>query len=261
MICQGACKYGSHRSRRKNIDITSMDAYIANTGGFCVAICCKDIRDGDDAFFKRRAYNGLIVEPVKSSVGTFALNCPGSIAVESSIDPSTVADMLTRNNVPTDFDVLRIEMVGHTMGMMEAVLDAGWQPKVVIVEVNESVHPSIAFDVPYVAPGFWARRNRFYGGSPLILQTYLDKPAVPGHVYGPIEMYRGTPHLVTLARGAPRAEGDVVTMCEANYYPRFPAELVDQAPGYWRTDEAACRADLVAYAVGRGYDPSEIFFN
>lgn len=64
------------------------------------------------------------------------------IAWEAAL-PDTIADLLRSHGAPANFDALAIDTDGHELGLLSAILEAGYAPRAICVNINPDVPPPI----------------------------------------------------------------------------------------------------------------------
>lgn len=78
--------------------------------------------------------------------------------------PKNICDIFIAHSVPQDFDVFNLDIDSYDLYIMEAVLQGGYRPKIVTIEINEKIPPGIYFAVKYDPAHRWAG-DHFYGCS------------------------------------------------------------------------------------------------
>jgi hypothetical protein len=84
--------------------------------------------------------------------------------VRSKVIPNNVAKILGAYNTPMDFDVLNLDIDSFDLEVLLEMLFSGYRPKVISIEINEKIPPSIYFNVKYDENHRW-QGNHFYGCS------------------------------------------------------------------------------------------------
>ena len=75
--------------------------------------------------------------------------------------PSTINQIFSRNNVPTNLDLLSIDIDGNDYWVWEAL--EGYRPRLVIMEYNSSLNPKQKLVQPYMDTGW--DMSQFFGAS------------------------------------------------------------------------------------------------
>jgi hypothetical protein len=85
------------------------------------------------------------------------------------ITPDNIVNMLKNNYCPKDPDMLKIDIDGYDLSIVETILKAGYTPKIIQVEVNPDFPPPIEFYVMYDSKYCCVDKNNkftgFYGTS------------------------------------------------------------------------------------------------
>jgi len=164
------------------------------------------------------------------------------VDVSGSHPPAQIAEHMRSQGVPVDFDFLKIDIDSFECEYLEAILVAGFKPKVLDVELASSYPPPIRFRAKYT-PGLSVAVTPMGGCS---LQeavhivapfgyTLIQYPLQDGwfvrneylELFGPLEtdpetlFYRGNPYLYGAWGVFPGTEGVLAAMAE-----RAPAETI-----------------------------------
>lgn len=139
------------------------DSYAVNIGG-------NDGMTHDPVYplFQQAKYGGIVVEPGESYRESLADNLRVAnhsemvFAVMEAATPLTMPNMLKRFSAPMEFDALKIDIDSYDLPLLRSILDAGYGPKVIMVEVNLDVPPPFKFYVDY--------SSGFIFGDPQIFQ-------------------------------------------------------------------------------------------
>ncbi|MEO6056995.1 MAG: hypothetical protein ABIQ49_09165 [Gemmatimonadales bacterium] len=84
----------------------------------------------------------------------------GDLVIEETIvTAESVGPSLATAGVPTEFDLLSIDVDRNTYYVWEAL--AGYRPRVVVVEYNSTMPPSDEWVVAYAPEKLWNRSNHF----------------------------------------------------------------------------------------------------
>lgn len=87
------------------------------------------------------------------------------------VDAENVNDLLTKYRVPTQFDVLSIDIDGNDYWVWKALR---YQSRVVIIEWNCSISPFRSLSIPY-SPNFAWDSTCYYGASILALKRLGER--------------------------------------------------------------------------------------
>jgi hypothetical protein len=97
-----------------------------------------------------------------------------TIATNVSIEPLSVAELLAAYDVPRALTLLKVDIDSTDLGVAVAILDAGYSPAFIHMEVNTCFPPPLRFSVPlklslaeqaeYGTP-LWKLPAVFYGAS------------------------------------------------------------------------------------------------
>lgn len=115
----------------------------------------------------RRGWAGLAVEidPQKFALlASIYARFDAARLARAKVTPRNVAALLKANQVPLTFDVLNLDIDSYDLAVIEAMLVAGYRPKVISMEINEKIPPPIFFTVAYDDDHVW-HLDHFYGCS------------------------------------------------------------------------------------------------
>lgn len=114
-----------------------------------VNIGAKDGKQQDPTYpLFAEGYRGLAVEASSDFCpGKLSANLPAGNITKlcEFVDVERVGEQLARAGVPADVDVFKLDIDSVDCVVMQAVMDAGYRPKLVLVEVNEKVPPPVRF--------------------------------------------------------------------------------------------------------------------
>lgn len=117
--------------------------------------------------YRDHAWRGLAVEfdPIKfSSLAFVYAQFPGMSLAKCKVTPENVADLLRANSVPQSLDFLNLDIDSYDREVIDALLRAGYRPKVISMEINEKIPPSIYFSVKFDESHSW-QGDHFFGCS------------------------------------------------------------------------------------------------
>ncbi len=148
-------------------------------------------------------FGGLAVEG--GDAPTLASNLPADNIrklTRTFVTPMNVAELLRAAACPVNCDFLKIDIDGYDGPVLKAVLEAGYRPKVIQMEVNPEFPPPIAFSVLY-HPRYRGsdragRVGGFYGASTAYV---LHATRLYGYRLAYLDFVTEWTHDVTLVRG------------------------------------------------------------
>jgi hypothetical protein len=140
--------------------------------------CAHQYSDPVYPLYAMRGYHGLCVEgnPQYLPLLNQNLPFPKISKVQAMITPANVVGLVQKANAPKGMDFFKNDIDGYDCAVHLAVMDAGYRPKVIEVEVNPDVPAPITFGVLYSAtykPNLGAAG--FYGCS-VSLTSAIFKP-------------------------------------------------------------------------------------
>ncbi|NJL71295.1 MAG: hypothetical protein HC888_06630 [Candidatus Competibacteraceae bacterium] len=122
-----------------------------------------DVFDSDSAV-GQAARRNLTFDSVALQLGTF-------------VTPENITDLLSAHNVPMKLDVVKIDIDSFDGALLERILDAGWRPRLICVEVNADIPPPFGFSMHY-SPEFLGNEAYWwgvYGISPALAARIASK--------------------------------------------------------------------------------------
>lgn len=150
-----------------------------------------------------QGFAGLAVEG--GDVPALAANLPAANIrklTRTFVTPINVGVLLGEAGCPPDCDFFKIDIDGYDGPVLKAVLEAGFRPKVIQMEVNPEFPPPVAFGVlyhPRYRPADRAGRvGGFYGAS---VAYVLDAAKPYGYRLAYLDFVTEWTHDVTLVRG------------------------------------------------------------
>lgn len=137
--------------------------------GYVVDIAASDGVDQSCTlgFFKDPNWSGLAVEmePLKFSRLAFLhINFPNSSLARARVTPSNIRALLQGFDVPTDFDILNLDIDSYDLDVVDAMLTSGFKPKIISMEINEKIPPPLYFNVHFAPDHVW-QQDHFFGCS------------------------------------------------------------------------------------------------
>jgi hypothetical protein len=150
-----------------------------------------------------RGFAGLAVEG--GDAPALASNLPADNIrklTRTFVTPINVSELLRTAECPGDCDFLKIDIDGYDGPVLKAVLESGYRPKIIQMEVNPEFPPPVAFSVlyhPRYRPSDRAGRvGGFYGASAAYV---LHVTRLYGYRLAYLDFVTEWTHDVTLVRG------------------------------------------------------------
>jgi hypothetical protein len=128
-------------------------------------------------FFKNNNWDGLAVEmdPKKFYKLSFAYEKFSNTRLfRYKVTPNNVTYILRAAEVPNDFTILNLDIDSYDYFIMKNILESGYKPIIITMEINEKIPPPIHFAVNYTDEHIWSG-DHFYGCS-LTAAVSLIKP-------------------------------------------------------------------------------------
>src|ERR1041385_4310881 len=97
---------------------------------------------------------------------------PNVFTCRNQITPQTVVSLLEAYQIPTDFEVLSLDIDSYDYWVLDALL-AKFRPRIVVTEINEKIPPPIRFIVKY-DPNF-TLQHHFFGYSIASLEDLCER--------------------------------------------------------------------------------------
>lgn len=139
------------------------------SGGYLVDIGAADgIRQSSTSeFLKLNTWQGALFELNPESFSRLAFLYCSSDSVSLAkikVTPDNVVKIFEGMEVPQTFEYLNIDVDSYDLSILRTLLDAGYRPEIISMEVNEKFPPNIYFEVLYTKDHFW-RGDHFFGCS------------------------------------------------------------------------------------------------
>jgi len=116
----------------------------------------------------RDGWNALLIEADRGKYdelsGRYAA-FPNTKCHHGKITPYNAVGLLREHRVPTDFELLVLDIDCYDYEVLDALLTLGYRPKKICAEINEKIPLPIQFKVLY-GPGVAWDVGHFYGMSP-----------------------------------------------------------------------------------------------
>lgn len=119
------------------------------------------------SFFNRLDWNGALFEYDSESFAklAFLYNDRSDIKLcKSKVTPANIVGLLESMGVPKNFGFLNIDIDSYDLSVIREILNSGFTPFVISMEINESFPPEIMFEVLYEENHAW-ESNHFFGCS------------------------------------------------------------------------------------------------
>lgn len=139
------------------------------TAGFVVDVAASDgvTQSCTLGFFKDPEWQGLAVEmnPISFSKLAFVYsNFENAKLARSRVVPKSICPLLRGFEVPRNFDLLNLDIDSYDLDVIDAMLSGGFRPKIISMEINEKIPPTIFFSVNYDDGHYW-KGDHFFGCS------------------------------------------------------------------------------------------------
>ena len=136
--------------------------------GFCVDIAASNgVSHSSTLPLFRRGWTGLAVELNSRKFSQLAYvysSFRGVALANVKVTPVNIASLLSAHSIPSEFELLNLDIDSYDLGVLVAMLKNGYRPKVISMEINEKIPPGVAFEVVYHEDLQW-REGHFYGCS------------------------------------------------------------------------------------------------
>ena len=83
---------------------------------------------------------------------------------KTKVTPLNVGALFEGFNIPKEFDYLNIDIDSYDLSILRVLIDTGFRPKIISMEVNEKFPPNIYFEVLYSSEHTWSG-DHFFGCS------------------------------------------------------------------------------------------------
>ena len=146
------------------MDLVELHSRIPNPNNYVVDIGASIGVTTDPAypFISDSKYNGLCIEGSADKAELLRKSTHFDIC-NQFIYPHNIINILQSYNVPTDLDILKIDICGFDLEIIRKILSV-YKPKIIIAEINEKIPPPILFEVQYKENYSWDD-SHFYGFS------------------------------------------------------------------------------------------------
>ncbi|MBB6428400.1 hypothetical protein [Algisphaera agarilytica] len=144
---------------------------VGTSDRFFVEIGVGDGLENNTRLLLQIGWRGVWIEADESAVAQARQHFSEELAdgrlkiVSTAVTRENVADVLRGAEVPEAFDFVSLDIDMNTGHVWEALLQAGYQPRVACVEYNASVPPSVDWQVPYDPAGQWTDGSNYFGAG------------------------------------------------------------------------------------------------
>jgi hypothetical protein len=128
-------------------------------------------------FFKDVRWHGLAVEMDAAKFAKLSFiysNFPNAKLARGRVTPQNVSSLLDAFEVPRKFTLLNLDIDSYDLHVLSSILNSGYKPTIISMEVNEKIPPPIYFTVNYNDSHYW-HGDHFYGCS-LVAAAQTVKP-------------------------------------------------------------------------------------
>ncbi len=137
--------------------------------GFVVDIAASDgvTQSSTLGFFKKPGWSGLAVEmdPANFAKLSFVYSQFKSVRLaRGRVTPFNVAALLRSFEVPVEFALLNLDIDSYDLSVIQEILEQGFRPTIISMEVNEKIPPPIYFSVEFDENHYW-QGDHFFGCS------------------------------------------------------------------------------------------------
>lgn len=118
-------------------------------------------------FLNELKWAGLAVEidPLKFAKLAFLnVNFPKVQLARCRITPTNIGSLLKAFDVPLGFSLLNLDIDSFDLDVADAMLNAGFRPQIISMEINEKIPPPIFFNIPFREDHVW-NTDHFFGCS------------------------------------------------------------------------------------------------
>jgi hypothetical protein len=88
---------------------------------------------------------------------------------QERITAENIQALFGKYNVPTEFDLLSVDIDGNDYWVWKAITD--YHPRVVVIEYNSTIPPSESKTIPYDPNWMWDGSTNYFGASLLAVKT------------------------------------------------------------------------------------------
>jgi len=110
-------------------------------------------------FITDKSKRGLCIEGSEAKVAVLRGNTHFDVHC-GFVTPLNICQIFEVYNVPTVFDVLKIDIDGYDLDVIRAILRV-YRPKIIVTEFNEKIPPPVRFEIPYQEGYAWDESHCF----------------------------------------------------------------------------------------------------
>jgi hypothetical protein len=148
--------------------INGLLARIGVSNGYIVDVAASDgVSQSSTLPLFAKGWAGLAVEmdPWKFAALAFIYSdFKNARLARARVTPINIASLLNGNEVPTDFDLLNLDIDSYDFFVIKAMLESNFRPKVISMEINEKIPVPVYFTVKYDEAHYW-QGDHFFGCS------------------------------------------------------------------------------------------------
>ena len=118
-------------------------------------------------FAKSDHWKGLSIEYDEKKYNKMKFlykNFKSASVLKSKITPNNIEEVLDENKIPKNLTFLNIDIDSYDLEVVSVLLNSGYKPEIISMEINEKIPPPIYFSVFYDDDHFWIG-DHFYGCS------------------------------------------------------------------------------------------------
>lgn len=135
--------------------IAAIFAMIGKTNRYFVEFGAEDGMQCNTRYLsKHKGWTGLLMD---------GAHRPGTNVKQEFITAENINDLFAKHGVPEEFDLLSIDIDGNDYWVWKAI-DAGYSPRVIVIEYNACIPALPAVTIPYKADFVWDKTD-YYGAS------------------------------------------------------------------------------------------------
>lgn len=117
--------------------------------------------------FYRSGWSGLAVEMDAekfSKLSYLYAKFPNVKLAKNRVTPINIASLLEAFEINLNFTILNLDIDSYDLGVIQAMLNHGYFPEIISMEINEKIPPGVYFSVDFSEEHFW-QGDHFYGCS------------------------------------------------------------------------------------------------
>lgn len=142
---------------------------IGINSGYIIDIAASDgiTQSCTFGFFSDSHWQGLAIEVNSQKFSRLSYlysNNPQIGLAKCRVTPDNVSSIFSSFSVPVNFDFLNLDIDSFDLHVIISILDAGYLPKLISIEINEKIPPPLFFSVNYIENYSW-NYDHFYGCS------------------------------------------------------------------------------------------------